>query len=517
MKKAFILLFSVFALQQAVAQIYTYPSLGKQFSTSYSTGTARMQALGGASSALGADLSALTGNPAGLGFYTRSEVNMSLAYTGIQTKSSYLATADEASESQIQMPTLGMVISSNNLGGGEWHGSFGFGYSRQAIFIQPIQISGTNNRSSLLDNFIEKANDKGATGATLDDEYDSYSGTASSAEALAYQTYLINPNSVTGGAPFERFQPLLPTNQYGTASNSGALTSWDFAYGATYRDQFYLGAALHFSKISSSSSTTWEDEFVGAKNVAGFQYAETLLTNGSGIALSLGGIYKVNPSLRLSLAFRSPTYYDQMNETYDARLFPNVIGIPAIGSTGNPITITKVNPMRLTTNEFTYQFLSPMKLSGGFALFFSKKGFLTADLEYVGYGGMKVYSAELGGGANQAFQTKYNGQIARNFEGALNIKVGSEIRISPSLSVRGGAALFGGGYAASYDTIDRNALQFSGGIGYRKSNFYLDLTAIQRTQKDAYTPYTLKNAADFSSATLDITTTQFMLGGGIYF
>ena len=517
MKKAFILLFSVFALQQAVAQIYTYPSLGKQFSTSYSTGTARMQALGGASSALGADLSALTGNPAGLGFYTRSEVNMSLAYTGIQTKSSYLATADEASESQIQMPTLGMVISSNNLGGGEWHGSFGFGYSRQAIFIQPIQISGTNNRSSLLDNFIEKANDKGATGATLDDEYDSYSGTASSSEALAYQTYLINPNSVTGGAPFERFQPLLPTNQYGTASNSGALTSWDFAYGATYRDQFYLGAALHFSKISSSSSTTWEDEFVGAKNVAGFQYAETLLTNGSGIALSLGGIYKVNPSLRLSLAFRSPTYYDQMNETYDARLFPNVIGIPAIGSTGNPITITKVNPMRLTTNEFTYQFLSPMKVSGGFALFFSKKGFLTADLEYVGYGGMKVYSAELGGGANQAFQTKYNGQIARNFEGALNIKVGSEVRISPSLSVRGGAALFGGGYAASYDTIDRNALQFSGGIGYRKSNFYLDLTAIQRTQKDAYTPYTLKNAADFSSATLDITTTQFMLGGGIYF
>jgi hypothetical protein len=517
MKKAFILLFSVCTLQQAVAQIYTYPGLGKQFSTSYATGTARMQALGGASSALGADLSALTGNPAGLGFYTRSEVNMSLAYTGIQTKSSYLSTADEASESQIQLPTLGMVISSNNLGGGEWHGSFGFGYSRQAIFIQPIQISGTNNRSSLLDNFIEKANDKGATGATLDDEYDSYSGTASSAEALAYQTYLINPNSVTGGAPFERFQPLLPTNQYGTASNSGALTSWDFAYGATYRDQFYLGAALHFSKISSSSSTTWEDEFVGAKNVAGFQYAETLLTNGSGIALSVGGIYKVNPSLRLSLAFRSPTYYDQMNETYDARLFPNVIGIPAIGSTGNPITITKVNPMRLTTNEFTYQFLSPMKISGGFAFFFSKKGFLTADLEYVGYGGMKVYSAELGGGANQAFQAKYNGQIARNFEGALNIKLGSEIRISPSLSVRGGAALFGGGYAASYDTIDRNALQFSGGIGYRKSNFYLDLTAIQRTQKDAYTPYTLKNAADFSSATLDITTTQFMLGGGIYF
>jgi len=188
MKKALFLLFSVVTLNQAVAQIYTYPGLTKQFSTTYSSGTARMQALGGASSALGADMSSISGNPAGLGFYTRSEVNMSLAYSGFQTKSLYLSTADEASENQIQVPTLGMVISSNTLSGGDWHGSFGFGYSRQAIFIQPIQISGTNNRSSLLDNFIEKANDKGATGATLDDEYDSYSGTASSAEALAYQT-----------------------------------------------------------------------------------------------------------------------------------------------------------------------------------------------------------------------------------------------------------------------------------------------------------------------------------------
>ena len=97
------------------------------------------------------------------------------------------------------------------------------------------------------------------------------------------------------------------------------------------------------------------------------------------------------------------------------------------------------------------------------------------------------------------------------------MKVGSEIRVSPSISLRGGVAMFGSGYAQSYDTIDRNAFQFSGGIGYRKSTFYLDLTAIQRTQKDAYTPYTLKNTADFSSATLDLTSTQLMLGGGIYF
>ncbi len=118
MKKVLFFFFSVCTLNVAMGQIYTYPNLAKQFSTSYATGTARMQALGGASSSLGADLSAISGNPAGLGFYTRSEVNMSLAYTAVQTKSVYLSSTGEASDNQFQMPTLGMVISGNYLGGG---------------------------------------------------------------------------------------------------------------------------------------------------------------------------------------------------------------------------------------------------------------------------------------------------------------------------------------------------------------------------------------------------------------
>jgi hypothetical protein len=52
---------------------------------------------------------------------------------------------------------------------------------------------------------------------------------------------------------------------------------------------------------------------------------------------------------------------------------------------------------------------------------------------------------------------------------------------------------------------------------YRTSQFYIDLTAYQRTAKDAFTPYALKNSADYSSASLNLTSTQFMIGGGVYF
>jgi hypothetical protein len=43
------------------------------------------------------------------------------------------------------------------------------------------------------------------------------------------------------------------------------------------------------------------------------------------------------------------------------------------------------------------------------------------------------------------------------------------------------------------------------------------LTAVQRTAKDGFTPYSLKNAADYSSAMLTKNNLQFVLGGGILF
>ena len=133
------------------------------------------------------------------------------------------------------------------------------------------------------------------------------------------------------------------------------------------------------------------------------------------------------------------------------------------------------------------------------------------------FDGMRVAATELGAFANQQFKDRYNGQIKSNFQSVLNIKAGAEIRVSSSWSVRGGVASYGQIFAPSYDSIDRTQFQISAGLGYRTNAFYIDLGVWQRTGKDAYTPYTLKNAADFSSAALQITNTQIVLGGGVYF
>ena len=506
------------SLSTGFGQIYSYSNLAKSFSTAYSTSSARMQAMGGIHSALGADISSISGNPAGLGFYNRSEVSLGLGLINFQTQSSYLGESNTDANSFLHVPTFGLVLGgASELSSSNWRGSFGVGYSRQVLIDQPITISGTNNRSSLLDRFIEKANAKGATGQSLDDEYDSFSNYADSPEAVAYQAYLINPNSKTQGAPFERYEANLPVKQRGSLGNDGALSQWDISYGAAYKNKLYLGFGVHFSKLNVTSTSYWEEQFVGANIVGGMAYQERLTTSGSGISATLGMIYKMNNSLRVAFSLQTPTYFDQMNERMDGTLSPRVFGIPSFNAQGNPIVITKVGPVKLTPNEFSYQLSTPLKLSGGAAYLIGKKALFSLDMEYVNYPGMKVASAELPPTDDLNFQTKYNGQTQKNFQAGINIKAGTEIRLTPSFSLRGGVASFGNSYSSTFDSIDRTMFQFSGGIGYRTNQFYVDLTGYQRTGKDAFTPYTLKNTADYSSATLTLTQSQFLVSAGVYF
>lgn len=522
MKKLGLLGVCVFMVTQLHAQIYSYPSLAKQFSSSYASGSARMQGMGGNFGVLGADLSSIAGNPAGLGFYSRSEVGMNLSVLDAQTQATYLDKTTQGANTSIHIPNFGVVITGDYMNRSDWRGTFGLSYSQRTVFTQPLKLEGTNNRSSFLDHLIEKADSrykyaggKDIDGNIIDDEYDSYYQAATTPEGVAYQTFLIN-NSSSGGAPFNRFEPNLPTNQLGEASNSGVISQWNFSYGANYKERLFLGIGLHFSKLKSTNDYSWSEEFVGANYVAGFESIEKLETTGSGISATLGLIYKWTPNLRVSVAAESPMYYDQMAERLTGIVYPRVFGIPS-ELNGNPITITKVNSVRLLPNEFTYQLSTPFKFAAGAAYFFGKRALLSFDAEYLNYPGIHIAASELGAIANKQFQDKYNGQVKSNFQSALNLKVGTEIRLTAAWSIRGGIATYGQIYKSSYDSIDRSQFQISAGLGYRTNEYYLDLGVWQRAGKDAFTPYTLKNAADYGSAALQISNTQFVIGGGVYF
>ena len=137
MKRIFQIFLLILVSYIAHAQVYTYPMLAKQFSTSYVTGSARMQGLGGTQSVLGADLSSIAGNAAGLGFYSRSEVGLNFALNSSQTDADYLSQSTSGTNNLFHMPNFGIVISGDYLSSSSWRGAFGIGYSRQVILTQP--------------------------------------------------------------------------------------------------------------------------------------------------------------------------------------------------------------------------------------------------------------------------------------------------------------------------------------------------------------------------------------------
>ncbi len=499
------------------AQVLSYPFIGKSFSNVTATGTARMQGLGGHHNAIGADITSISGNSAGLGFYNRSEINLTGNFGITRIGSNYISSETSRTDNQGGLSGFGIVLAGDNWQNSDWKGNFGFSYAKQLEFNQSFSVIGLNNVSSLLDKYIQTVNKNGETGASLDNQFDSNSSTGLTPESLAYQSFLINPDNKTGGAPFSRFEPNLPTQQVGYASSEGFQSQWDISYGLSYRQKFYIGAGVHFTKIQSTLINSWDETFVGAKYVSGFAYEEKLMTNGTGYSVSLGMIYKVNNHLRAGFNFQSPTFYNQVNEQLTGGMSPRAIFIPSYDVNGKPISIFNVGNVYLATNEFTYQLTTPMKIGGGLAYFFDKKGFVTMDIEMVDYSSISVKSAELGFSANQNFMNKYNSIAQKYFQSDLNIKIGGELRLDSKFSLRAGIAQFGGGYQKNYDPIDRTIRQFSGGLGYKSEGFYLDLAVLHRTQNDAFTPYTLDNASKYASSNLSITSTSIILTGGFYF
>lgn len=518
MKSIFIIAFGIglFIAYTGNSQVVSYPFVGKTFSTSTGFGTARMLGMGGSFNVLGADITSISGNPAGLGFYNRNELSISGSLGFSNIGSNYIGNQTSTTENDVNFTGLGLVLAGEENAQGDWKGSFGFAYSKQLMFKQSFSSIGINNASSMLDYFIQQANKKGETGTSLDDQYDSNSNTALSPEAVAYQSYLINPDAKSGGVPFNRFEASLPTRQEGYASMNGYQSQWDISYGASYQQKFYIGGGIHFTRINSTLSNSWRETFVGAKYVDGFTYSENLETSGKGLSVSLGMIYKVNSSIRVALNFQTPTYYEQVNEQLTGGMVTRAISIPSY-SNGSPVNITKVSPVSLATNEFTYQLTTPMRIGGGLAYFLGRKGFISLDLEMVDYSNIKVGSQELSYSANQQFKNKYNSIASKYFQTDLNVKFGAEYRVASNFSLRAGIAQFGGGYQKSYDSIDRNIWQFSGGFGYRSNDFYWDIAYLYRTYKDAFTPYSLDNTANYASSQLQITNSQISLTGGVFF
>jgi len=544
--QGFFIIFLTLASLKISAQDNSYEALVKLFSQPTTTGSARFQAIGGNHSALGADVSSIAGNPAGLGFFTRSEFSFTPAYQSVSNSSIYAIEPNRMTNSNVNnfnIANIGVVF-----GGGEpsyrdgWRGSFAISYSRQNTLFNNVNFSGTGATSSISDSYAESVNRQIQLGdltqnGLVNGLNNGAPNNFPSSASLYYWGYLINAVN-NSNTPFAGVEPNSKVNQAFDFQSTGRVSQWTIAYGGTTNEHFYIGGSLGIPSYHYEAVNNYSEVFQTYQEIKGFTDSRLLTSSGSGLNFTLGTIIKPNDRIRFGFNVATPSFYSaeetsstalninvDPNKGIDIGTNPDATILSKLQSVGyktvkklNNVFITNIPNLSTETYQDNYDIRTPWKLSGGAAIFFKKKGFLSADIEYVAYKGM---SASTQDNNNPIYDDLANStaNIKLFYNNVVNMKVGGEYRMG-NVSLRGGVNYMQDPYSTAFDrtkTVDRSQMIYSAGLGYRTNEFYVDLAGMYGSTQASYTPYSLASSSDYASAKINNSYVKGLVSFGVFF
>lgn len=442
------------------------------FSRTSQGGTARIQGLGGGQVALGGDMSSANSNPAGLGFYNRSVFSFTPSLNFHSSDTEFLGTNTNNFKNNFNFNNLGIVFnnSKRDLEEGKFRGgSFAISINRINDFHNEFRYDGVNNSNSVIDFFLQQS--AGIAVGNIANR---------GALTLAYDNFLINPVANQTGV-YDSFVLGFP-RQVETVKTSGAQYQWNFSYGANYDDKLYFGGGIGINSINYKQEKIYrESEFIesdGSPDLAlrDLTLNETLDINGIGINATLGIIYRPVNTFRWGVSLTTPTFFS-MNEESFSDLATNYNDFYYAAEDTTLTSLFSESP--ITTSN--YRLRTPMKLNTGVAIFFGKRGFVTADVEFVDYSNAQFKSDDFS-------VTADNRTIENLYGSTMNYRVGGEIR-ADIFRFRAGYNYLGDPF--NNGSIDRSIQRYSGGIGIRMRDYFIDLAVINTKSNGIYSPYTL--------------------------
>ena len=486
-------------------------------------GTARAQALGGAVSALGGDISALYTNPAGLGLYKTSELVLTPGLTFNNSKATYRGASATDSKSSFNYGPTGVVwgIPSYKANSKWKNVSVGLAISKTANFNNNVYVSGENNQSSYSEKYLDQLISGNATNP--DDAAKNYPYGAS----LGLNTYLLDPtydnnNNLTGYASNASVSTGLKQQQI--INTKGGISAFSIGVGSNYNDVFYIGGSININTLKYIRNSSFRE--TDATNVTNndFNYFvadDYLRTDGTGASINLGIIFKPVEALRVGLNFHSPSWYS-FKDTYHSSLTTDTEGYAGVKSQSS------LDLNDGYSGEYTYRYKTPLRLGAGLAYIFgtqadvsSQKGFITADVEYVSYKGNAFNTQDNTNQADKDYFTDLNNTIDNVFKSAVNFRLGGELKFE-TVMVRAGFGYYGNPYSNNYfgnqpgDITNTGRMNISGGLGWRNKGMFVDLAYIHQIIKDAYYPYRLDEGV-FNTAKLSNTVGNILLTVGFKF
>lgn len=439
-------------------------------------GTARSSGMGNAFGALGADFSAVSINPAGLGVYRKGEFAFTPSLKINRNTGTYMGQSMEDENFKFQLDNIHFVSTYNtNRNNGLVSLSFGVGYNRLADFSESITLLGRNAQTSMLDEFAD--NSSGFTNVAPSEFY----------EDLAWNADLMYIRD-TEEDPVVYTHDMMSQGVYGQSqehiiTRSGGLGEYNFALGANVSHKLYFGLSVGIVSLSYDETIVHTETDI-ANNVDffdGFSFTEDYLTSGTGVNMKLGIIARPLTSLRVGASVHLPTFYN-IDTEFSTRMNGFFDPSPDFDDETFVRSDLLISEYRLTT---------PFRFIGSLGYQIGKVATISADYEYVDYGANR-FDID----TDPTYQADLNDELEDVYNVAHNLRAGAEVRLG-KVYLRHGWAFYQDPSVSleDADLIDKTNVRATGGLGFRTRGFFMDF-AYMRTMNDySYFPYAYSTEA----------------------
>lgn len=506
----YLLAATLFSLPVAAQETYENANL----TSTDLNGTARYVGMGGAMEALGADVSTIGSNPAGIGLFRRSQLSVS---GGLLMQSNGKEYGD-GKKTNASFDQIGFVYTTRASRGSNLN--FGFNYTKGKNFDFLLNASGklgngSQNNQSYLKHVLGSENYGGFDVRKKDDAYIGFaspqanfvSWTWNQLDYLYFNTLL--PDATTAG----KFNNYLADSYTFDKASTGYVGNYDFNISGSIQDQFYFGLTFGLKDVHYDSESRYNERL--SNGVGDVSVLDIRRITGTGFDITAGIIVRpiASSPFRIGAYVKTPTWYDLTTS--------NVTRIDRNTNTGGK------NDRGEVPNSYDYKLWTPWKF--GLSLGHTVGNYLALGLTYE-FEDHSTLDSRIndGGYYNDYYGTYYetssadksmNKHTRQALKGVSTLKMGAEYKPTSNLALRLGYNYIspkynkdaqkdptivspGSAYSSSTDFVNWDSTnRFTFGIGYQINKFNVDLAYQYSMQKGTFYPFSTMNFSIHDTAT----------------
>lgn len=390
-------------------------------------GTARYVGMGGAMEALGADISTISSNPAGIGLFRRSVANASL---GVVSQSGVNAFSNSVNKTHLSMDQLGFVYTMRNNERSfinfafNYHKSKNFNeilnaadqFSKQIVGGASTYISSQNKTvyQKIENNVFKGTNDY--TYSYVDDLY-LESGVSLAKDASGNDIYLAYP----------------ATDYLFNRSSSGYISNYDFNVSGNVNDRFYWGITFGIKDVAYRKYNEYYENLISnSEGLEVLGLASEREISGTGFDMKFGVIFRpiATSPFRVGLSVSTPTWYD-LSTVSNALLSYKMSAGSGYNGGSTPVT----------TDVYDFKFYTPWKFGVSLGHTIGNNLALGASYEFANYRASDIRvndGYDMYGYTTSSSDYAMNQNIKEVLRGVSTFKLGIEYKPTTDLALRAG-------------------------------------------------------------------------------